>query len=147
MAQTTQTCPRAQAQAMLAIRHARILAEHLAQMPDPPIGDLSRTALDATRRRLESGHITDGRNLVVLEVLQKGFAERMASEIIGSIMEPQPAGSDGEGELWVWVSVPTYTRRGEAARMLHDHLTRLLELRQDLLDRAAAERLAAGLMR
>lgn len=143
----TRTDFRLQAQAILAIRHARSLAEHLAQLPDPPIGDLPRSTLDAALRRLESGDVTDGRDRVVLEVLQTGFAERMAAEVNGSTLKPRHAGYDEEGDVWVWETVPTYTSRGETACILHMHLTRLLELRQDLLDRCAAERLTARLMR
>lgn len=144
---TTRNDFRLQTQATLAIRHARNLAEQLAHLPDPPIGDLPRSTLDATLRRLESGDVTDGRDLVVLDVLQAGFAERMAAEITGSTIEPRHVGYDEDGDVWSWETVPTYSSRGETARALHQHLTRLLELRKELLDRSAAERLAARLLR
>lgn len=147
MAQTTRTDFHLQARAVLAIRHAGTLAGQLSQMPDPPIGELSRSALDAMLRRFESGDVTDGRDLVVLEVLQAGLAKRMTTEITGSTVEPRHAGYDEEGEVWAWATVPTYTRRGETARVLHEHLTRLLELRRVLLEHAAAARLVARLTR
>ncbi|MBP0484519.1 hypothetical protein [Sagittula salina] len=138
---------RFRAQAILAVRHARALAEQLTSMPDVPIGDLPRSSLNATLRRLETGEVTEGRDLVVLETLEAGFAERMAAEITGSTVEARHIGYDEDGEIWAWETVPSYSPRGEKARALHSQLKRFLELRQDLLDHSAAERLAAQLLR
>lgn len=138
---------RLEAQALLAARHARDLAEELARLPRTLFGDLPRASLSATRRRLEIGEIADGRDLVVLEAVQAKLVERIASETAGHRIEPRHAGYDAEGDCWAWVSVPRYTDRGEAALALHAKLVDFLNLRQELLDRSAAERQVLRLLR
>jgi hypothetical protein len=45
------------------------------------------------------------------------------------------------------VEVPVYSSRGEEARSVYERLESFVELRQQLLDRANAERLAMRLLR
>ena len=136
-----------QARALLAVRHGRELGEQVAAMRDAPIGDLPRTSLSATLRRLATGEVTDGRDIVVFEALQNGLAARMSLEIVGSWTELRRVGYDEDGELWAPVEVTAYSDRGDEARAVHDRLERFLELRQQLLDQATAERLARQLLR
>ena len=136
-----------QARALLAVRHGRELGEQIAAMRDTPTGDLPGTSLSATLRRLAAGEVTDGRDMVVFEALQSGLAARMSLEIVGSRTELRHVGYDEDGELWAPVEVTAYSDRGDEARAVHDRLERFLELRQQLLDQATAERLARQLLR
>jgi hypothetical protein len=138
---------RVHALATLAVRRGRELGKAIAAMRDAPVGDLPRSCLDATLRRLESGEVTDGRDLVALEDLHIGLAERLSQEIVGSRVEPRLAGYDEDGEIWSMVEVPVYSSRGEEARSVYERLESFVELRQQLLDRANAERLAMRLLR
>lgn len=138
---------RLEAKALLAVRQARELAEELMRLPRALFGELSRASVSATRRRLEIGEISDGRDLVVLEAVQARLVECIASETAGHRIEPRHAGYDAEGDCWAWVSVPHYTDRGEAALALHTKLVGFLNLRQELLDRGAAERLVMRSLR
>ncbi len=138
---------RIQTRAILAVRHGRELGEQVAAMRDAPTGDLPRTSLSAALRRLAAGEVTDGRDLVVLEALQTGLAERMSLETVGRKMELRLVGYDEDGELWAPVEVPAYSDRGEEARAVYNRLERFLELRQQLIDQANAERLARQLLR
>ena len=133
--------------AILAVRHGRELGEQIAGMRDVPVGDLPRSSLSAMLRRLEAGEVTDGRDLVVLEALHTGLAERMSQEIVDSRVEPYVAGYDEDGEIWSAAEVPVYSARGEDARCVYERLERFLDLRQQLLDHANAERLTARLLR
>lgn len=135
------------AHAILAVRHGRELGEQIAGMRDAPVGDLPRSSLSAMLRRLEAGEVTDGRDLVVLEVLHAGLAERMSQEIVGSKIEPRLVGHDEDGEIWDTIESPAYSDRGEKARDAYERLERFLELRQQLIDHANAERLTARLLR
>lgn len=146
MAQKCNQCG-VQALAILAIRYGRELGEAIATMRDAPVGDLPRSCLDAALRRLESGDVTDGRDLVALEALRAGLAERLSCEITGSRIEPRLAGYDADGEIWSMTEVPVYSRCGEEARSVYELLERFGELRQELLDRANAERLTMRLLR
>ena len=136
-----------QARALLAVRHGRELGEQVAAMRDAPTGDLPRTSLSATLRRLAAGEVTDERDMVVFEALQNGLAARMSLEIVGSRTELRRVGYDEDGELWAPVEVTAYSDRGDEARAVRDRLERFLELRQQLLDQATAERLARQLLR
>jgi hypothetical protein len=138
---------RVHALAILAVRRGRELGEQLAAMCNVPTGDLPRTSLAATRRRLEVGQVTDGRDLVVFEALQTGLAERMSLELIGSKMEPQLVGHDEDGEIWASVEVPVYSDLGQETRSAYERLERFLEVRKELIDHANAERLARQLLR
>lgn len=135
-----------QARAILAVRHGRELSEQVSAMRNVPMGDLSRTSLTATLRRLAIGEVTDDRDLVVLETLQASLAERMSLEIIGSKVEPRLVGYDDDGEVWAWKEVPAYSDRGQEAQSAYQRLERFLELRQQLIDYANAERLARQLL-
>jgi hypothetical protein len=133
--------------AVLAVRHGRELGEAIASMRSVPVGDLPRSCLDATLRRLEAGEVTDGRDLVTLEVLHVGLTERLSCEITGSKVEFRLAGCDEDGDYCDVIEVPVYSARGEEARSVYERLERFLELRQQLLDRANAERLTLRLLR
>ncbi|MEQ9587336.1 MAG: hypothetical protein RJS97_05240 [Parvibaculaceae bacterium] len=74
-----------QATAILAVRHGREVADQLANLHDVPLGDLSLSALSALLRRLAVGDVADGRDLVTLEALQFGLAERLGREMLGDL--------------------------------------------------------------
>ena len=137
---------RVHALAILAVRHGRELGEQVDAMRNAPAGDLPRTSLAATLRRLEAGEVTDVRDLVVLEALQAGLTERMSLEIVGSKVEPLLVGHDEDGEIWASVEVPVYSGRGQEAQSTYERLKRFLEVRQQLIDHAKAERLARHLL-
>ncbi len=133
--------------ATLAVRLGRELGERISQMRDTPIEDISRPRLGAMLRRLQAGEVTDGQDLTTLEALQAGLAERLSQEIIGSRVEPRLIGCDQDGEIWDMTEVPVYSGRGDEASDAYDRLKRFLEVRQELLDSANAERLAYRLLR
>ena len=147
MAKQETDCSRLQTLAILAVRQGRELCDQLADMRDAPVGDLPRFCLIAMMRRLESGEVTDGKDLVALNALRFGLAERMSQEIIGSKVETHFAGYDEDGEVWSAREVHVYSGRGAKAQSIYDRLERFLDVRQQLLDRANAERLAASLLR
>ena len=138
---------RLQTLAILAVREGRELGDQLAEMRDAPVGDLPQGCLSAMMRRFESGEVTDGRDLTVLEALHVGLAARMSQEILGSKVEFHISGHDEDGEVWSTREVYVYSDRGAKAQSIHDRLERFLDIRQQLLDRANAERLAASLLR
>jgi|TARA_R110000850_G_scaffold277075_1_gene422155 hypothetical protein len=135
------------ARAILAVRHGRELSEQVSAMRDAPTGDLPRTSLTATLKRLAIGEITDGRDLTVLETLRANLIERMSLEVIGSKVEPRLIGYDDDGEVWAWKEVPAYSDRGQEAQSAYERLERFLKLRQQLIDHTNAERLARQLLR
>ncbi|WP_131802693.1 hypothetical protein [Limimaricola pyoseonensis] len=138
---------RLQATAILAIRHGRELADGLSTMRDVPIGDLSLSALTGLLRRLADGEVTDGRDLITLEVLQRGLLERTASGVLGTKVEPSIIGHDEDGEMWGYVEVYVYTERGKQAKRVLEALENFLAVRQRLLDQAAAAKLITRLVR
>lgn len=134
------------ARAILAVRHGREFGELVAALRDAPIGDLPRTSMAATLSRLAAGKVTVDRDHVMLEALA-GLAERLSLEIVGRQVEHRFVGYDEDGEgVWVWEEVPAYTARGEEARSIYVRLERFLEVRQELIDPAKAERLAQHLL-
>jgi hypothetical protein len=138
---------RLQTLAILAVRLGRELGDQLAEMRDAPVEDLPRSYLSAMMLRLESGEVTDNRDLVALKALHFGLAARMSQEILGSKVESHISGHDEDGEVWSTREVYVYSDRGAKAQSIHDRLERFLDIRQQLLDRANAERLAASLLR
>ncbi len=147
MAKQETDCSRLQTLAILAVRQGRELGDQLAEMRDAPVGDLPQFCLSAMMRRFASGDVTDCRDLAALEALHIGLAERMSLEIIGSKVESHVAGHDEDGEVWSTREVHVYSDRGAKAQSIYDRLERFLAVRQQLLDRANAERLAASLLR
>ncbi len=145
---TQKTDFRTQVLAILAVRHGREFGEKIAAMHDAPIGDLPQSSLFAMLKRLECGEVTDGRDLTAIEALRTGLAERLSQEIVGSRVEPLPVGYDEDGdEIWSMVEVPDYSDRGEKAWSLYQRLERFVEVRQQLIDHANAERLSRQLLR
>ena len=144
---TQKTNFRVQVLAILAVRHGRELGEQIANMHDAPIGDLPQSSLSAMLGRLECGEVTDGRDLIALETLKTGLAERLCLEIIGSKVQPCSVGYDEDGEIWDMIEVPVYSDRGEKAWSLYQRLERFVKVRQQLIDHANAERLAMQLLR
>ncbi len=133
--------------ATLAVRLGRELGELISQMRDAPIEDISRSHFSAMLRHLETGEVTDGRDLTTLETLHTGLVERLSQEIVGSRGEPRLIGCDQDGEIWDTAEVPIYSDRGNEAWDAYMHLKHFLEVRQRLLDRANAERLILRLLR
>ncbi len=133
--------------ATLAVRLGRELGERISRMRDAPTEDISRSRLGAMLRHLQTGEVTEGQDLTTLETLQEGLAERLSQEIIGSRVEPHLVGCDQDGEIWDTEEVPIYSDRGGEAWDAYVHLEHFLQVRQQLLDRANAERLALRLLR
>lgn len=79
--------------------------------------------------------------------LQRNLAGQMTHHIPGVKKEPRVVGHDEQGEILAYVDVPSYSERGEGIRDAHEQLDRSLELRQQLLDHANAEKLASRLLR
>lgn len=144
---TQKTNFRTQVLAILAVRHGRELGEQIAKMHDAPIGDLPQSSLSAMIRRLDCGEVTDGRDLIALEALRLGLAERLCLEVVGSKIEARSVGYDEDGEIWDMIEVPAYSNQGEKAWSLYQRLERFVEVRQQLIDYANAERLAMRLLR
>lgn len=138
---------RLEALSLLAIRYARELGEALTPITDLPLEDLPSAAVSGLLRRLQTGDVTDERDIATLEVLQRGCMEQACREIAGSRIEPRRVGHDQEGDIWGMFEVPTYTERGDKFSQILEHIDRFLEIRQRLLDSAKAERLTKRLSR
>lgn len=138
---------RTQALSILAVRHGRELTEALSQLPASAFEDLTKASLSGLLRRLEAGDVANGRDLVTLETLQRNLAGQMAFHIQDVKEEPRVVGHDEQGEIWAYVDVPVYSECGEKLCNAHAELKRFLEVRQQLLDHANAEKLASRLLR
>lgn len=130
-----------------AIRLDREVAERIPCMRSIRLGELPKTALSAMQRRFADGEVTDGRDLTVLEALRAGLQAVLVEETLEPRIEVHRSSDEIDGPGFDLVTITDYTFRGEVVRDELDRIDRFLEARQQLIDRANAERLASRLMR
>ncbi|MFG6625801.1 hypothetical protein [Sulfitobacter sp. 1A12056] len=129
------------AKAILAVRHGRELAELMSRTYSLPLGELRGAALSSCLRRLQSGEVTDGRDLTVVEVISENITLVLANEVVDVKVEWRLEGRENEEEFWSAVNVPIYTHRGQTLREIQVQIKRFIEVRQRFIDQANAERL------
>lgn len=129
------------AKAILAVRHGRELAELMSRTCSLPVGELKSGTLAACIRRLQSGEVTDGRDLTVIEAMAQNIAAVLPGEVADVRVDWHLRADENGEEFWSAVNVPIYTHRGEALCELHARIVRFVEVRQGFIDQANAERL------
>jgi hypothetical protein len=127
--------------ALLAVRHGRELAERMANTSRLPIGDLPQSAVNACVGRLQMGQVTDGRDRAAIEVIHECIVAALINEVIETRLEWMSLGYEAGEEIWKAEAVPVYSVRGRLLYNVLLRIERFIEVRQNFIDHANAERL------